>query len=72
MDKLMMVEQELKASLKKDYPQFSHGDIIKVYYKIREKEKEGVLRLVTGEFSGQQPDNGLQPAVSAVLNGGAK
>ncbi|MCQ9206014.1 MAG: 50S ribosomal protein L19 [Omnitrophica bacterium] len=39
MDKLMMVEKELLESLKKDYPEFSAGDIIKVYYKIREKDK---------------------------------
>lgn len=40
MNKLMMVEQEMKESLKKDYPQFGPGDIIKVHYKIREKDKE--------------------------------
>lgn len=40
MDKLMMVEQEIKESLKKNYPQFSAGDIIKVHYTIREKDKE--------------------------------
>ena len=39
MDKLMMVEKELKESLKRDYPKFSAGDMIKVYYKIREKDK---------------------------------
>ncbi len=39
MDKLLMVEKEFKESLKKDYPEFSQGDIIKVYYKIREKDK---------------------------------
>ena len=40
MDKLMLVEKELKEALKKDYPEFRQGDIIKVYYKIREKDKE--------------------------------
>ncbi len=35
-----MVEKELKSSLEKDYPDFKQGDIIKVYYKIREKDKE--------------------------------
>lgn len=40
MDKLVMVEQEMLASLKKDYPQFRHGDIIKVFYKIKEGDKE--------------------------------
>jgi len=45
MDKLMMVEKELKESLKKDYPDFHQGDIIKVHYKIREKDKERVQSL---------------------------
>ena len=40
MDKLAIVEKELKESLKKEYPLFSQGDIIKVYYKIKEKDKE--------------------------------
>jgi large subunit ribosomal protein L19 len=40
MDKLLAVEKELKDALKKDYPDFSPGDMIKVYYKIREKDKE--------------------------------
>lgn len=40
MDKLFMVEKEMLESLKKDYPQFQQGDTIKVYYKIREKDKE--------------------------------
>lgn len=42
MDKLLMVEKEFKESLKKDYPAFKQGDIIKVYYKIRDKDKERV------------------------------
>jgi large subunit ribosomal protein L19 len=56
MDKLMMVEQELKASLKKDYPPFKQGDIIKVHYKIREKDKErtqaleGIIIKMHGEL----------------------
>ena len=54
MDKLMMVEQELKKSLEKDYPEFRHGDIVKVYYKIREKDKirlhpvEGIVLKIQG------------------------
>jgi large subunit ribosomal protein L19 len=40
MDKLMMVENEILSQMKKDYPQFQQGDIIKVYYKIKEKDKE--------------------------------
>lgn len=55
MDKLMMVEKEMKESLKKDYPPFSAGDIIKVHYKIKEKDREriqvleGVVIKVQGE-----------------------
>ncbi|MCK4519647.1 MAG: 50S ribosomal protein L19 [Candidatus Omnitrophica bacterium] len=54
MDKLMMVEKELKEALKKEYPEFRQGDIIKVYYKIREKDKvrlhpvEGVVIKIQG------------------------
>ena len=54
MDKLAMVERELKEALKKEYPKFSQGDIIKVYYKIREKDKvrlhpvEGVVIKIQG------------------------
>lgn len=36
----MLVEKELSESLKKDYPDFMQGDTIKVYYTIREKDKE--------------------------------
>lgn len=39
MDKILKVEKEMQESLKKDYPDFRQGDVIKVYYKIREKEK---------------------------------
>ena len=54
MDKLAIVEKELKEALKKDYPSFKQGDIIKVYYKIREKDKvrlhpvEGVVIKIQG------------------------
>lgn len=54
MDKLAIVEKELKEALKKDYPSFMQGDIIKVYYKIREKDKvrlhpvEGVVIKIQG------------------------
>jgi large subunit ribosomal protein L19 len=40
MDKIMKVEQEFMQGLKKEYPQFKQGDVIKVYYKIKEKDKE--------------------------------
>ena len=57
MDKLMMVEKELKESIKKDYPEFAAGDMIKVYYKIREKDKvrlhpvEGLVIKVQGAMN---------------------
>ncbi len=37
-----MVEQELLAGMKKDYPQFKAGDIVKIHYKIKEKDKERI------------------------------
>lgn len=39
MDKLMMVEKEMKEAMKREFPVFGPGDIIKVFYKIREKDK---------------------------------
>jgi len=42
MDKLVMVEQEMLASLKKDYPDFGPGDMIKVHYIIKEADKERI------------------------------
>jgi large subunit ribosomal protein L19 len=57
MDKLMMVEKEIKESFKKNYPQFEAGDIVKVYYKIREKDKEriqpleGIVIKIQGEMN---------------------
>lgn len=54
MDKLAMVEKELKESMKREFPKFSAGDLIKVYYKIREKDKvrlhpvEGVVIKMQG------------------------
>jgi large subunit ribosomal protein L19 len=39
MDTLLLVEKELQESLKRDYPEFNPGDVVKVYYKIREKDK---------------------------------
>lgn len=40
MDKLLMIEKELLANLKKEYPEFKQGDIIKVWHKIKEKDKQ--------------------------------
>ncbi len=45
MDKLMMVEKELRDSMAKKYGAFSPGDIVNVYYKIREKDKERIQHL---------------------------
>lgn len=56
MEKLLVVEKELKESLKKDYPEFTQGDTVKVFYKIREKDKvrlhpiEGVVIKIQGEM----------------------
>lgn len=56
MDKLLMIEKELKEALKKDYPEFNPGDIIKVFYKIREKDKvrlhpvEGIIIKTQGSM----------------------
>ena len=54
MDKLLMVEKELKQALKKEYPEFIQGDIVKVFYKIRDKDKirlhpvEGIVIKIQG------------------------
>jgi large subunit ribosomal protein L19 len=56
MDKLVMVEQEMLVALKKDYPEFRSGDTIKVFYKIKEKDKErlhpieGIILKLQGEM----------------------
>lgn len=56
MEKLLMVERELKEGLKREHPEFHQGDVIKVYYKIREKDKErlhpieGVVIKIQGEM----------------------
>ncbi|MCM8786435.1 MAG: 50S ribosomal protein L19 [Candidatus Omnitrophica bacterium] len=42
MDKLAIFEKEMEEAFKKDYPSFMQGDIIKVYYKIKEKDKERI------------------------------
>ncbi len=48
MDKLSLVEKELQDQLRKDYPEFKQGDIIKVYYKIKEKNKDERLHPIEG------------------------
>lgn len=56
MEKLLVVEKALKESFKKDYPEFVQGDTIKVFYKIREKDKvrlhpiEGIVIKIQGEM----------------------
>jgi len=56
MNKVEMFEQKLKETLKKDYPEFSAGDIVKVYYKIRERDKvrlhpiEGIVLKMQGQM----------------------
>ncbi len=42
MIKLAQVEKELFDQFKRDYPAFRQGDMIKVYYKIKEKDKERI------------------------------
>ncbi len=42
MTKLAQVEKELFDQFKRDYPAFRQGDIVKVYYKIKEKDKERI------------------------------
>ncbi|MDD5081535.1 MAG: 50S ribosomal protein L19 [Candidatus Omnitrophica bacterium] len=56
MNKVEIFEQKLKETLKKDYPEFSAGDIVKVYYKIRERDKvrlhpiEGIVLKMQGQM----------------------
>ena len=40
MNKLVEIEQELLKNSRRDYPGFKQGDIVKVFYKIKEKDKE--------------------------------
>lgn len=47
MNKLVEFEKEQRQALKKDFPEFKVGDTLKVYYKIREKDKER-MHFVTG------------------------
>lgn len=55
MNKLIQVEEELTKQLSREYPDFAVGDMVKVHYKVREKEKEriqplqGVVIKIQGE-----------------------
>ncbi len=42
MNKLVQIEKEMLQQLKKEYPDFKQGDIVKVYYKIKDKDKERI------------------------------
>ena len=56
MDKLLQIEKKYLAKTKVDFPDFKQGDIIKVYYKIREKDKirvhplEGIVIKIQGQL----------------------
>lgn len=45
MGKMAQIENEIKDSLVKDHVKFNQGDIIKVYYRIKDKEKERIQPL---------------------------
>ncbi|HDN86624.1 MAG: 50S ribosomal protein L19 [Candidatus Omnitrophota bacterium] len=42
MSRLLDVEKKILQEMKKDYPSFKQGDIIRVWYKIKEKDKERI------------------------------
>jgi len=42
MVKLVQIENELLEQFKREYPAFKQGDMIKIHYKIREKDKERI------------------------------
>lgn len=42
MSKLLEIEKEILNAVKKEYPEFKPGDIVRVYYKIKEKDKERI------------------------------
>ncbi|MFH1768686.1 MAG: 50S ribosomal protein L19 [Candidatus Omnitrophota bacterium] len=42
MNELVQIEKDMLDELKKEFPDFNQGDIVKVYYKIKEKDKERV------------------------------
>ncbi|MDD5071065.1 MAG: 50S ribosomal protein L19 [Candidatus Omnitrophica bacterium] len=56
MDKLRQFETELLKKSVKEYPEFNAGDVIKVYYKIKEKDKvrlhpiEGIVLKIQGQM----------------------
>ncbi len=55
-DKMVMIEKAMCESLKKDYPEFVAGDTIKVFYKIKETDRErlhpieGIIIKTQGEM----------------------
>ena len=56
MNKMLEIEKAMKESLKRDVPEFEAGDTIKVFYKIKDKDKErlhpieGIVLKVQGEM----------------------
>ena len=42
MNKLMQIEKEMLNDFKKDYPKFKQGDNVKVYWRLKEKDKERI------------------------------
>jgi large subunit ribosomal protein L19 len=56
MDKMLEIEKGLLEACKKDYPEFSAGDTVKVYYRVKEKDKErlhpieGIVLKMQGEM----------------------
>ena len=57
MQRLVEIDKELLEGMKKDYPEFNPGDIVKVFYKIKEKDKErlhpieGIVIKIQGELN---------------------
>ena len=56
MQNIYEIEKAMLDPLKKDYPEFTAGDTVKVYYKIKEKDKErlhpieGIIIKTQGEM----------------------
>jgi large subunit ribosomal protein L19 len=42
MGKILAIEKEILNAVKRDYPAMNAGDLVKVYYKLKEKDKERI------------------------------
>ena len=42
MAEILAIEREMLNTVKKEYPEMNPGDIVKVYYKLKEKDKERI------------------------------